>query len=39
LQGSKIKPTPIHKLETIKTAMNSVQSDYRHKTKIQNMCI
>jgi len=36
---SKIKPGPIHKLKTIKRAMNSDLSDHRHIKKIQNMCI
>jgi len=35
----KIKPGPIHKLKTIKRAMNSDESDHRHNTKFQNTCI
>jgi len=30
---------PIHKLKTIKWAMNSDWSGHRHNTKIQNTCL
>ena len=39
LQGSKMKPGPVHKLKTIKRAMNSVWSDHGHDAEIQNSCI
>jgi len=35
----KIKPGQIHKLKTIKRAMNSDLSAYRHKTQNQNTSI
>jgi len=38
-KSQKIKPGQIHKLKTIKRAMNSYLSDYRHKTKNQNTSI
>jgi hypothetical protein len=38
-KNKKIKPGQSHKLKTIKRAMNSDLSDYRHKTKNQNTSI
>ena len=35
----KLKPIPIHKLKTIKRAMNSDWSDHRQDKEIQNKCI
>ena len=35
-KAQKIKPGPIQKLKTIKTAMNLDWSDHRHDTKIQS---